>query len=165
MKNCPFNGCDVSIEDRHFACPEHWKRVPRRLKLQLNDMFGSFLAEEITMTELKRFQASVLHRSQITSEQPCEAHALTWGVCPHCKARVVVPLLAGSPVVMSEVTSQRRKVVIANGDCFCIIGGVAIPQDSAPMGAYAAFECHACNGIDLNANEVEAATTQEERDQ
>ena len=63
MRTCPFRGCDESLPDSVFACRRHWFQLDRAERNKIWTAYRRYLADVITMEELREAQQQVLgHR-------------------------------------------------------------------------------------------------------
>lgn len=145
MKKCPMRNCGVSIADRMFVCGLHWKRIPSPVKDEVIDVFNRYIADEVSLTELRSKTTQILAdlqglRPEEVGQQP---KTLAIRCCRRCGRRTV---LAECPdgsgrVELDELTAAAKAA--AGDDSYVIIGCVAWP--AAGKGRqYARFGPHRC---------------------
>lgn len=132
MRKCPVKGCGCKIADRMFVCNFHWHRLPEEVRNLVSETFREYIAEEISLSQLRQVTNQVLadyHGVSVDEVEELDDYRLARvHECHHC----------GKTLVCGYEEDAKGGYVI--------IGGVAKPAQGKPA-IYTRFSMHACQGL------------------
>jgi len=64
MRRCPFESCGISIPEDKYACLRHWRSLSPAQKAEIHAAYRGYLADKVSLTELRRRQQAVLDAVQ-----------------------------------------------------------------------------------------------------
>lgn len=136
MKKCPILNCGQSMMDRMFVCTRHWQRMPVEMKQRVSETFRQYLAEEISMEDMRRANLEVLSDFQcVPAATLADGPKLITSCCRRCGCQtLLVPKAGQQDRTQLEQTDSGGLVVFA----FTAMSGAGFgPQ-------YTRYKVHDC---------------------